>query len=125
MSGRFTLFFPSFDYFLRPVRSRRDLRRFTTLLSLPSSYLRQNPLLITPKIRHKHARRASSTDNRRDRDHSPSGLRGAISGFLHPHGAEERRSRSSVGERRGRKSHGDSMSEEEEVVIRRGGEKWR
>lgn len=74
--------------------------------------------------RHKHSRRASSSDNRRDREDSPGGLRGAISGFLHPHGGDERRSRSSYGERR-RKDRGGSVSEDEEISIRRGGERWR
>ena len=82
-------------------------------------------LLITHEHRHKHARRASSSDNRRDRDHSPGGLRGAITGFLNPHGGEERRSRSHGGERRRRKSRGGSVSEEEDIVIRRGGDRWR
>lgn len=85
-------------------------------LSIPPRF--KKPFTNQHKNRHK---RASSSDNRRDRDHSPGGLRGAISGFLDPHRGDERRSRSSAGERRRR---GASVSEEE-VVIRRGGEKWR
>ena len=123
MSGRFIIFFlPLLWLSSRPMRSAH-LRRFILKL-LPAHLARSISLLITHENRHKHSRRASSSDNRRDREDSPGGLRGAISGFLHPHGGDERRSRSSYGERR-RKDRGGSVSEDEEISIRRGGERWR
>lgn len=123
MSGRFIIFFlPLLSIISRPMRSAH--LRWFLLKIFPAPLARSISLLITHKNRHKHSRRASSSDNRRDRDHSPGGLRGAISGFLHPHGGDERRSRSSYGERR-RNSRGGSVSEDEEISIRRGGERWR